>query len=111
MEPGKPVYKTLGGRWNTDFFQTEAARPLTLEVGCGKGDYTVGLALRFPLENFLGLDIKGERLWSGSTRAQELGLPNVGWLRGQAQDLGLPRVAVLQHIIGDSSRQCDHELA
>ncbi|MBC7447182.1 MAG: tRNA (guanosine(46)-N7)-methyltransferase TrmB [Hymenobacteraceae bacterium] len=87
VEPGKPIYKTLGGDWNARFFQTDASRPLTLEVGCGKGDYTVGLAERFPTGNFLGLDIKGERLWTGSTRARELGLTNVGWLRGQAQEL------------------------
>ena len=87
VEPGKAIYKTLGGRWNEQFFRTEPNRPLTLEVGCGKGDYSVGLALQYPVENFLGLDVKGERLWSGSTRAQELGLTNVGWLRSQAQDL------------------------
>ena len=87
MEPGKPSYKNLGERWNEDFFRTEPNRRLTLEVGCGKGDYSVGLAQRFPTENFLGLDVKGERLWIGSTRAQALGLGNVGWLRGQAQDL------------------------
>ena len=87
VEPGKANYKGLAGRWNEVFFQTEPDRPLTLEVGCGKGDYSVGLAERFPNENFLGLDIKGERLWTGSTRAHELGLTNVGWLRGQALEL------------------------
>lgn len=87
VEPGKANYKTLGGRWNEVFFQTEAARPITLEVGCGKGHYTVGLAERFRDENFIGLDVKGERLWSGATRAEAAGLRNVGWLRGQALDL------------------------
>ena len=87
IEPGKPVYKTLGGRWNEAFFRNGTDRPLTLEVGCGKGDYTVGLAERFPEGNFLGLDVKGERLWTGSTRARERELTNVGWLRGQALEL------------------------
>jgi tRNA (guanine-N7-)-methyltransferase len=87
VEPGKPIYKTLGGRWNEAFFGTAFDRPLTLEVGCGKGDYTVGLAQQLPEENFLGLDVKGERIWTGSTRAQDLGLTNVGWLRGQALEL------------------------
>ncbi len=86
-EPGRDTYKVLGGHWNEQFFQNEPTRPITLEVGCGKGDYTVGLAEQFPEENFLGLDIKGERIWTGSTRARELGLTNVGWLRGQAQEL------------------------
>ncbi len=87
IEPCKPIYKTLGGRWNDAFFGTPPERAITLEVGCGKGDYTVGLAQQQPDENFLGLDVKGERIWTGSTRAQALGLTNVGWLRGQALEL------------------------
>lgn len=85
VEPGKPEYEQLGGRWRTDFFA--APNSLTLEVGCGKGEYTVGLAKRHPGRNFLGLDIKGERIWRGSTRAAELGLTNVGFVRMQAEAL------------------------
>ncbi|WP_310392563.1 tRNA (guanosine(46)-N7)-methyltransferase TrmB [Hymenobacter sp.] len=85
IEPGKPEYEQLGGRWRTDFFPEP--HPLTLEVGCGKGEYTVGLALRHPGRNFLGLDIKGERIWRGSTRAAELGLANVGFVRMRAEAL------------------------
>ena len=85
IEPGKPEYEQLGGRWRTDFFP--APYPLTLEVGCGKGEYTVGLAQRHPNRNFLGLDIKGERIWRGSTRAAEIGLVNVGFVRMRAEDL------------------------
>ncbi len=85
IEPGKPDYEQLGGRWRTDFFQ--APNPLTLEVGCGKGEYTVGLAQRHPGRNFLGLDIKGERIWRGSSRASELGLTNVGFVRMRAEAL------------------------
>ncbi|TGE24400.1 tRNA (guanosine(46)-N7)-methyltransferase TrmB [Hymenobacter aquaticus] len=85
VEPGKPTYQQLKGRWQTDFFRNE--HPITLEVGCGKGDYTVGLAARYPERNFLGLDIKGDRIWIGSTRAQEQGLGNVGFVRMRALDL------------------------
>ena len=85
IEPGKPEYEQLGGRWRTDFFR--APHPLTLEVGCGKGEYTVGLAQRHPARNFLGLDIKGERIWRGSSRAAEMGLTNVGFVRMRAEAL------------------------
>lgn len=85
IEPGKPEFGTLGGHWRADFFHND--HPLTLEMGCGKGEYTVGLAQRHPQRNFLGLDIKGERLWSGSTRAAALGLANVGFVRAQAEVL------------------------
>ena len=70
VEPGKATFQQLGGRWQTEFFAQP--NPITLEVGCGKGEYTVGLAQRHPQRNFLGLDIKGERIWRGSTRAAEL---------------------------------------
>ena len=85
VEPGKPTYAALGGRWRTAFFA--APHPITLEVGCGKGEYTVGLAQRYPARNFLGLDVKGDRIWRGSTRAQALGLTNVGFVRTRAEDL------------------------
>lgn len=85
IEPGKPQYEQLGGRWCSEFFGQ--SYPLTLEVGCGKGEYTVGLAQRHPNRNFLGLDIKGERIWRGSTRAAELGLANVGFVRMRAEAL------------------------
>ena len=85
IEPGKPEYQQLGGRWRTDFFREP--HPLTLGVGCGKGEYTVGLAQRHPGRNFLGLDIKGERIWRGSSRAAEIGLTNVGFVRMRAEDL------------------------
>jgi tRNA (guanine-N7-)-methyltransferase len=95
VEPGKATYQQLTGRWQTDFFGNN--HPITLEVGCGKGDYTVGLAERYPGRNFLGLDIKGDRIWMGSTRAQALGLINVGFVRMRALDL-------LQHFgIGELS--------
>ncbi|MBC6612894.1 tRNA (guanosine(46)-N7)-methyltransferase TrmB [Hymenobacter sp. BT507] len=85
VEPGKDTYQQLGGRWHEAFFQNN--HPITLEVGCGKGEYTVGLAERYPERNFLGLDIKGDRIWRGSTRAEALGLTNVGFVRTRAHDL------------------------
>src|SRR6476661_10307483 len=85
VEPGKPEYEQLGGQWGKTFFKNE--HPIVLEVGCGKGEYTVGLAQRHPERNFLGLDIKGERIWRGSTRAREQQLTNVGFLRTQALTL------------------------
>lgn len=85
VEPGKPTFGQLTGRWRPDFFGND--HPLVLEMGCGKGEYTVGLAQRHPAQNFLGLDIKGERIWRGSTRAEALGLGNVGFLRLPAHQL------------------------
>lgn len=69
----------LKGRWNSDFFEREA--PLVLELGCGKGEYTTGLAQLRPERNYLGVDIKGARIWRGARTASELGLANVGFLR------------------------------
>ena len=85
IEPGKPTYAALSGRWRTDFFA--APHPITLEMGCGKGEYTVGLAQRCPERNFLGLDVKGDRIWRGSTHAEALGLTNVGFVRTRAEAL------------------------
>lgn len=69
----------MRGRWREDFFHNDA--PITLELGCGKGEYTVGLARRFPDRNFIGIDIKGARMHRGATEATEEGLGNVAFLR------------------------------
>lgn len=69
----------LRGKWNEDFFQREA--PLVLELGCGRGEYTVGLAALDRARNFIGVDIKGARLWRGARNSNEAGLTNVGFLR------------------------------
>lgn len=70
---------TLKGRWCADFFGND--NPIVVELGCGKGEYTVGLAQLFPDHNFIGIDIKGARMHAGATRARDLGLRNVAFLR------------------------------
>ena len=69
----------IKGRWNQDLFKN--GNPITLELGCGKGEYTVGLANNFPQNNFIGIDIKGARMWRGAKTANEQKLPNVAFLR------------------------------
>jgi tRNA (guanine-N7-)-methyltransferase len=69
----------LKGRWTQDFFA--AGNPLVLELGCGKGEYTVGLGAADGGRNFLGVDIKGARMWRGAKTATQMGLGNVGFLR------------------------------
>ena len=67
------------GRWNKEIFKNE--NPIILELGCGKGEYTIGLATRFPGNNYIGIDIKGARMWRGAKTANEQNLPNVAFLR------------------------------
>lgn len=69
----------MKGHWNRDFFHNN--HPIVLELGCGRGEYTVGLAHMFPDKNFIGVDIKGSRMWSGATDALQEGLKNVAFLR------------------------------
>ena len=66
------------GRWK-DFFGN--SNPIVLELGCGKGEYTVGLGRRYPDRNFIGIDIKGARIWSGATEALRSGMTNVAFVR------------------------------
>lgn len=69
----------LRGRWREDFFHND--NPIVLELGCGKGEYAVGMALDDPSKNYIGIDIKGARMWTGATRVRDLGLKNVAFLR------------------------------
>ena len=69
----------LRGRWKSDFFRND--NPIVLELGCGRGEYTIGLARRFPGMNFIGVDIKGARLWHGAKEALAAGMKNVAFLR------------------------------
>ena len=75
------------GKWNSEFFKKD--QPLVLELGCGKGEYSVGLAKAFPKKNFLGIDIKGARFWRGAKTAIEEGLENVAFLRSQIELIDL----------------------
>ena len=70
---------TLKGRWHEDYFKNQ--NPIVLELGCGKGEYTVELARLYPEMNFIGVDIKGARMWTGAKMALEEGLENVAFLR------------------------------
>ncbi|MFD2572169.1 tRNA (guanosine(46)-N7)-methyltransferase TrmB [Spirosoma soli] len=79
IEVSKPLYKTIRGKWRSDYFKND--NPIVLELACGKGEYTVGLAQAFPDKNFIGVDIKGDRIARGSQAAQSLGLANVAFLR------------------------------
>jgi len=69
----------IKGKWNEELFKNE--NPVVLELGCGKGEYTIGLANTFPQKNFIGIDIKGARMWRGAKTANEQNLPNVAFLR------------------------------
>lgn len=70
---------SLKGNWHQLFFKND--NPIVLELGCGRGEYTIGLARRFPNKNFIGIDIKGARMWHGAKTAVEEGLQNVAFLR------------------------------
>jgi tRNA (guanine-N7-)-methyltransferase len=69
----------IKGKWNKELFKNK--NPIVLELGCGKGEYTTGLASRFPENNYIGIDIKGARMWRGAKTANEQKLPNVAFLR------------------------------
>ena len=69
----------MKGKWNESFFGND--RPIVLELGCGRGEYTVGLGRLFPDKNFIGMDIKGARLWRGAKSATESGMDNAAFLR------------------------------
>ena len=69
----------MKGKWGESFFGNN--RPIVLELGCGRGEYTVGLGRLFPDKNFIGVDIKGARMWSGAKESHEAGMTNVAFLR------------------------------
>ena len=69
----------LKGNWGKTIFKND--KPIILELGCGRGEYSVALAERFPENNYIGIDIKGSRMWQGATAAIEKGLDNVAFLR------------------------------
>ncbi len=81
LQPGKELYFQVKGRWKETYFKNN--NPITIELACGRGEYTIGLAKQFPDRNYIGVDIKGDRLWKGSTLAVEQNLTNVAFLRTQ----------------------------
>ncbi len=92
FDPKQPVLlgqngetRDLKGKWSHDHFQNN--HPITLELACGKGDYTLGLARRFPNRNFIGVDIKGSRIWKGATTAFDEKLSNVAFLRTRIEQI------------------------
>ncbi|MGV6830679.1 MAG: tRNA (guanosine(46)-N7)-methyltransferase TrmB, partial [bacterium] len=72
----------MKGNWN-EFFENK--NPIVLELGCGKGEYTLALAKKYPEKNFIGIDIKGARFWRGAKTAVEENLDNVAFLRIQIE--------------------------
>ena len=85
IQPGKDIFENIKGKWRETYFRND--NPLILELACGRGEYTIGLARVFPERNFVGVDIKGPRIWRGMKIAEEKSLRNVGFLRGHIQNL------------------------
>lgn len=75
----------LKGKWNNSFFRND--NPIVLELGCGKGEYTVNLAKSYPSKNFIGVDIKGARLWKGAKESNDLSLYNVAFIRTRIENI------------------------
>ena len=69
----------MRGTWHAEYFKND--NPIVLELGCGRGEYTVGLAMRNPNKNYIGIDIKGARMWAGAKQAELAGIKNVAFLR------------------------------
>jgi len=76
----------LRGKWRTDFFNND--HPITLELGCGKGEYTTGLAERYPEKNYIGIDIKGARMWKGCKYSNDRQMTNVAFIRTRINLIG-----------------------
>ena len=85
VQPGKEIFEQIKGNWRNLYFKNE--NDLILELACGRGEYTIGLARKFPERNFVGVDIKGPRIWRGMMIAEEENLINSGFLRGHIQNL------------------------
>jgi tRNA (guanine-N7-)-methyltransferase len=85
IQEGKAHFDLIKGQWQRLYFEND--NPVCLELACGYGEYTTGMAELFPHKNFVGIDIKGDRLWQGSTIATENGLENAAFLRALIHDL------------------------
>lgn len=87
--PFEDVFRSeheLRGKWHSDWFRNN--NPIILELGCGRGEYTVGLAGLYPDKNIIGIDIKGARMWRGAKDAHILGIPNATFLRTRIEVTG-----------------------
>ena len=84
VEPGKPNSESIRGGWKA-FFGND--HPITFEIGCGKGEYTVALARQYPEQNFVGVELKGARIWVGSNQILEENLTNAAFLRAHVLDI------------------------
>ena len=82
---GKPIFEEIKGNWKSSQFQNE--NPIVVELACGRGEFTVGLGREYRDQNFIGVDIKGSRIWKGSATATAEGITNVAFLRTQIQNL------------------------
>ena len=85
VEPSKSIFREIKGEWKGFFGNSN---PIVLELACGYGEYTVGLARLFPDCNFIGVDIKGDRIWKGAVEAINEDLQNVAFLRTSIENLG-----------------------
>ncbi len=85
IEPGKKIFDTIKGNWGSEFFNND--NDIVLELACGRGEYSTGLGAVFKDRNFVGVDIKGSRIWVGSKKARLEGLDNVAFLRTQIDHL------------------------
>lgn len=85
IQAGKPLFETIKGNWHEVQFQNQ--NPIVVELACGRGEFTVGLGREYRDQNFIGVDIKGSRIWKGSSTATAEGLSNVAFLRTQIQNL------------------------
>jgi tRNA (guanine-N7-)-methyltransferase len=83
IQTGKQLFQEIKGKWRKLYFNNDHA--IVLELGCGRGEYTVGMARLKPENNYIGIDIKGDRIWKGSKIATNEKLENVGFLRTQVQ--------------------------
>lgn len=85
IQEGKALFPQIKGKWRDLYFHNH--NDLVVEIGCGRGEYTIGLAQLYPNRNYVGVDIKGDRIWKGSKTAEALQLKNVAFLRTQIQQL------------------------
>ena len=85
VQAGKPIFDQIKGQWNTLQFAND--QPIVVELACGRGEFTLGLGRQYPNQNFIGVDIKGSRIWKGSSSATAEGIHTVAFLRTQIQQL------------------------